>query len=63
MFNQVECRFFLGRNQRGQNALREMLNPLITSVIEDRNLKIQTNPVEVYKAWINQVESTTGKAS
>lgn len=49
------------RNQRGQNALREMLNPLITSVIEDRNLRINTNPVEVYKAWINQLESTTGK--
>ncbi|XP_070211492.1 ras GTPase-activating-like protein IQGAP1 isoform X2 [Littorina saxatilis] len=51
------------RNQRGQNALREMLNPLITGVIEDRNLRINTNPVEVYKAWINQVESTTGKTS
>nr|KAG5685671.1 hypothetical protein BaRGS_014478 [Batillaria attramentaria] len=51
------------RNQRGQNALREMLNPLITRVIEDRNLRINTNPVEVYKAWVNQTESTTGKTS
>lgn len=51
------------RNQRGQNALKEMLNPLITIVIEDRNLRINTNPVEVYKAWINQLESTTGKTS
>ncbi|KAH9500962.1 Ras GTPase-activating-like protein iqgap1 [Bulinus truncatus] len=51
------------RNQRGQNALKEMLNPLITRVIEDRNLRINTNPVEVYKAWVNQTESSTGKAS
>jgi len=51
------------RNQRGQNALKEMLNPLITGVIEDRNLRINTNPVEVYKAWVNQTESSTGKAS
>ncbi|RUS77832.1 hypothetical protein EGW08_014406 [Elysia chlorotica] len=51
------------RNQRGQNALKEMLNPLIMKVIEDRNLRINTNPVEVYKAWVNQMESSTGKAS
>ncbi|XP_025077670.1 ras GTPase-activating-like protein IQGAP1 isoform X2 [Pomacea canaliculata] len=51
------------RNQRGQNALREMLNPLITTVIEDRGLRINTNPVEVYKAWVNQMESSTGKTS
>ncbi|XP_041369796.1 ras GTPase-activating-like protein IQGAP1 isoform X2 [Gigantopelta aegis] len=51
------------RNQRGQNALREMLNPLITRVIEDRNLRINTNPVEVYKMWVNQTESQSGKTS
>ncbi|XP_048258787.1 ras GTPase-activating-like protein IQGAP1 isoform X2 [Haliotis rufescens] len=50
------------RNQRGQNALREMLNPLITGVVEDKNLRINTNPIEVYKAWVNQTESETGKA-
>ncbi|XP_056022517.1 ras GTPase-activating-like protein IQGAP1 isoform X2 [Ostrea edulis] len=51
------------RNQRGQNSLREMLNPLILEVIEDKHLRINTNPVEVYKAWINQTETSTGKAS
>ncbi|BFY98703.1 hypothetical protein BsWGS_01743 [Bradybaena similaris] len=51
------------RNQRGQNALKEMLNPLITKIIEDKNLRINTNPVEVYKAWVNQTESNTGKTS
>ncbi|XP_061172402.1 ras GTPase-activating-like protein IQGAP1 isoform X1 [Saccostrea echinata] len=51
------------RNQRGQNSLREMLNPLINEVIEDKHMKINTNPVEVYKSWINQTETSTGKAS
>ncbi|KAK6188369.1 hypothetical protein SNE40_004554 [Patella caerulea] len=51
------------RNQRGSNALREMLNPLINSVINDKNIRINTNPVDVYKAWINQTESETGKTS
>ncbi|OWF47735.1 ras GTPase-activating-like protein IQGAP1 isoform X2 [Mizuhopecten yessoensis] len=51
------------RNQRGQNSLREMLNPLVTEVIEDKNLHINTNPTDVYKSWINQTESQTGKAS
>ncbi|XP_078316270.1 ras GTPase-activating-like protein IQGAP1 isoform X2 [Crassostrea virginica] len=51
------------RNQRGQNSLREMLNPLIIEVIEDKNLRINTNPVEVYKAWVNQTETSTGVSS
>lgn len=51
------------RNQRGQSALRDMLSPLVNSVIEDKNLRINTNPVEVYKVWINTTESTTGKTS
>ncbi|XP_060062495.1 ras GTPase-activating-like protein IQGAP1 [Ylistrum balloti] len=51
------------RNQRGQNSLREMLNPLVTEVIEDKNLRINTNPVDVYKTWINMTESETGKKS
>ena len=51
------------RNQRGQNALRDMLSPLVNSVIEDKNLRINTNPVEVYKVWVNTTESQTGKTS
>ncbi|XP_063433642.1 ras GTPase-activating-like protein IQGAP1 [Mytilus trossulus] len=51
------------RNQRGQNALRDMLSPLVNSVIEDKTLKINTNPIEVYKVWVNTTESTTGVTS
>jgi len=49
------------RNARGQGALRELLNPLVTSVVDDASLQINTNPVEVYKQWINQNEAETGQ--
>ena len=49
------------RNARGQGALRELLNPLVRSVIDDASLQINTNPVEVYKQWINQTEAETGQ--
>jgi len=49
------------RNARGQGALRELLNPLVTTVLDDPSLHINTNPVEVYKQWINQTEAETGQ--
>lgn len=49
------------RNQRGQNALKEMLQPLVLEVIHDKKIRINTNPIEVYKVWVNQQESETGK--
>ena len=49
------------RNQRGQNALKEMLQPLVMDVITDKNIRINTNPIEVYKVWVNQQESESGK--
>ncbi|XP_013411467.1 ras GTPase-activating-like protein IQGAP1 [Lingula anatina] len=50
------------RNARGYcSSLRELLNPLVTKVIEDRKLAINTNPTEVYKAWVNQMETETGE--
>ena len=38
-----------------------MLQPIVSEVIGDKNLKINTNPIEVYKVWVNQQESETGK--
>ena len=46
---------------KGQMCLREMLGPLITRVLEDKSLRISTNPVEIYKQWINQMEFDSGK--
>lgn len=51
------------RGTRGQSSLRELLQPLVEGVLNDKNLSINTNPLEVYKAWINQTESETGTAS
>lgn len=54
--------FYLRRGNRGQSSLRELLQPLVEGVLNDKNLSINTNPLEVYKAWINQMESETGEA-
>ncbi|XP_058863347.1 ras GTPase-activating-like protein IQGAP1 [Acipenser ruthenus] len=51
------------RNARGQNALREILGPPIKEVLQDKTLNIQTDPVDIYKSWINQTESQTGQRS
>ncbi|GAB6018765.1 Ras GTPase-activating-like protein iqgap1 [Chamberlinius hualienensis] len=51
------------RNQRGQGALRDLLGPLVKQVIEDKTLKINTNPIEVYKQWVNQIETESGQLS
>lgn len=50
------------RGARGHNALRQLLSPVVKDIIDDKNLGINTNPVDVYKAWVNQVESATGEA-
>lgn len=48
------------RHARGQNALREVLGPALQDVLLDRTLSIRTDPVDVYKSWINQTETQTG---
>ncbi len=49
------------RHVRGQNALRESLGPALQDVLLDRTLSIRTDPVDVYKTWINQTETQTGQ--
>ncbi|XP_069793871.1 ras GTPase-activating-like protein IQGAP2 isoform X2 [Narcine bancroftii] len=51
------------RGTRGQNALRQLLAPVVKEIMENKTLTINTNPVEVYKAWVNQMEMQTGEAS
>ncbi|XP_041843644.1 ras GTPase-activating-like protein IQGAP3 isoform X2 [Melanotaenia boesemani] len=51
------------RHARGQNTLRESLGPALQDVLQDRTLSIRTDPVEVYKTWINQTETQTGHKS
>jgi len=61
MWTQPETVCLCVRNARGQGALRDLLNPLVTRVVDDSSLQINTNPVEVYKQWVNQTEAETGQ--
>ncbi|CAM4556101.1 unnamed protein product [Lepidochelys olivacea] len=51
------------RSARGQNTLRQLLAPVVREIMDDKSLLINTSPVEVYKAWVNQLEMQTGEAS
>ncbi|XP_077600730.1 ras GTPase-activating-like protein IQGAP2 isoform X1 [Stigmatopora nigra] len=51
------------RGARGHNTLRQLLSPVVKDIIEDKNLGINTNPVDVYKSWVNQLETATGEVS
>uniref|UniRef100_A0A8C8SNC1 IQ motif containing GTPase activating protein 3 n=1 Tax=Pelusios castaneus TaxID=367368 RepID=A0A8C8SNC1_9SAUR len=51
------------RKARGQNALRQILGGPVQEVLRDKTLSIRTNPVDIYKAWINQLESQSGQKS
>lgn len=51
------------RGARGHNTLRQLLAPVVKDIIEDKSLGINTSPVDVYKAWVNQLETATGEAS
>lgn len=50
------------REARGHNALRHLLSPVVKDIIEDKTLGINTNPVDVYMTWVNQLETSTGEA-
>ncbi|KTF84643.1 hypothetical protein cypCar_00041009, partial [Cyprinus carpio] len=51
------------RGARGQNALRQILAPVVKEIMDDKALNIKTDPVDIYKSWVNQMESQTGEAS
>lgn len=50
------------RGARGQNALRQILSPVVKEIMDDKSLNIKTDPVDIYKSWVNQMESQTGEA-
>uniref|UniRef100_A0A3B3WN78 IQ motif containing GTPase activating protein 1 n=1 Tax=Poecilia mexicana TaxID=48701 RepID=A0A3B3WN78_9TELE len=50
------------RGARGQNALRQILAPVVKEIMDDKTLNIKTDPVDIYKGWVNQMESQTGEA-
>lgn len=46
----------------GQRALRKILGPIIERLLSDKSINIETNPVDIYKCWRNQLEMETGEA-
>ncbi|XP_029050274.2 ras GTPase-activating-like protein IQGAP1 [Osmia bicornis bicornis] len=51
------------RQLHGQRALRQIVGPTIEKILADRTLSIETNPVDIYKCWRNQLEMETGETS
>ncbi|XP_006818327.1 ras GTPase-activating-like protein IQGAP1 [Saccoglossus kowalevskii] len=51
------------RGTKGESSLRELLQPLVKEILDNKNLIINTNPVDIYKVWVNQMESKTGEKS
>uniref|UniRef100_A0A674IDN6 IQ motif containing GTPase activating protein 1 n=1 Tax=Terrapene triunguis TaxID=2587831 RepID=A0A674IDN6_9SAUR len=49
------------RGARGQNAMRQILAPVVKEIMDDKSLNIKTDPVDIYKSWVNQMESQTGE--
>ncbi|XP_034939382.1 ras GTPase-activating-like protein IQGAP1 [Chelonus insularis] len=49
------------RQLNGQRALRQILGPVIEKVLADKSICIETNPVDIYKCWRNQLEMKTGE--
>ncbi|XP_047559972.1 ras GTPase-activating-like protein IQGAP3 [Lutra lutra] len=61
MVVRLVVRFY--RNGRGQSALREILGRVIQDVLGDKTLSVHTDPVHLYKTWVNQSEAQTGQRS
>ncbi|CAL7946505.1 unnamed protein product [Xylocopa violacea] len=49
------------RQLNGQRALRQIVGPIIEKILADRTLSIETNPIDIYKCWRNQLEMETGE--
>ncbi len=47
----------------GTGVLKELLNPLVEEILSQDSLVLNISPVDVYKSWINQMESDTGEKS
>lgn len=53
----------LSRQLSGLNSLQTIIGPLVDKMLKDKDLNIETGPVEIYKAWRNETEMKTGEIS
>ncbi|XP_064478795.1 ras GTPase-activating-like protein IQGAP1 [Ornithodoros turicata] len=49
------------RTKGGRGELEELLGPLVRSVMNDPNLSIDLRPDDIYKVWVNHLESSMGR--
>ncbi|XP_077553998.1 ras GTPase-activating-like protein IQGAP1 isoform X2 [Haemaphysalis longicornis] len=63
--NPLVVRMVIGffRTRGGHNFLEQLLSSLVRDVLEDKDLNIDLNPVDIYKKWVNDLETTSGKPS
>ncbi|KAH9365176.1 hypothetical protein HPB48_008951 [Haemaphysalis longicornis] len=63
--NPLVIRMVIGffRTRGGHNCLEQLLGPLVRDVLGDAELNIDLNPVDIYKKWVNDLETTSGKPS
>ena len=48
---------------RGENVLRNLLNKTVSDVLKCDKLRLCLNPAELYRNWVNKLETATGKSS
>ncbi|KAG6440461.1 ras GTPase-activating-like protein IQGAP1 [Manduca sexta] len=53
----------LSRQLSGLNSLQSIIGPLVEMILKDKDLNIETGPVEIYKTWRNETEMKTGEIS
>jgi hypothetical protein len=53
----------LYRKHRGENILRNLLNQTMTEFLSVKHLQLCLSPAEIYKAWVNRMETETGVPS
>lgn len=49
--------------RKDNNLLPDLLGPVVQEVMSNEEMQLHTSPVDVYKAWINKMESETGEAT
>lgn len=59
----VKLLLFYTRGAKDRQFLRDLLQPLVKSVINDSNLEVETDPTLIYKMLIREEESETGEKS
>ena len=53
----------LYRKHRGENVLRNLLNPTTEEFLQAKGLQLCLSPAEIYKSWVNRLETETGVPS